>query len=209
VKVRVAVDRGLYLRIGSVMWAIRVVLSVWRLSELRGVAQGVAKKCGFEPDQVVAVAKELWPPNVLSVGKAVENETYKNQRPNSLVVADSDGTLLTRESVTAKTKEAVSQFDGRWNRLLRLLRRGQPRAAKGYQGCQPFNLGRRFQSGGVTRLPAGPIVMRDLPREAAGPFDRLIDRPRLVPGSQHNRTSVCPDAQGPHVDRESEPLDWA
>src|ERR1700692_3329153 len=100
------------------MWARMVVLSACILSELRRRSRSCKKNSALSPIKLSRWRRNFWQPNSLSAGKPLEMKPYKNQDPIRLVVADVDGTLVTQEKVrTAKTKEAVSQFDDRWNRL--------------------------------------------------------------------------------------------
>jgi hydroxymethylpyrimidine pyrophosphatase-like HAD family hydrolase len=102
---------------------------------------------------------------------------YKNQGPIRLVVADVDGTLVTQEKVlTAKTKEAVSQLTAAG--IAFAITSGRP--PRGMQTViKDVNLSTVVAgfNGGVyiyTTAKLDPIVMRDLPRDAAARSIELL-----------------------------------
>jgi hydroxymethylpyrimidine pyrophosphatase-like HAD family hydrolase len=106
---------------------------------------------------------------------------YKNQDPIRLVVADVDGTLVTQEKVlTAKTKEAVSQL--RAAGIAFAITSGRP--PRGMQTViKDVNLSTvvaGFNGGVYTTAKLDPIVMRDLPRDAAARSIELIEEHDLV-----------------------------
>ena len=93
---------------------------------------------------------------------------YKNQDPIRLVLADVDGTLVTQEKVlTAKTKEAVRQLTAAG--IAFAITSGRP--PRGMQTViKDVNLSTvvaGFNGGVYTTPNLDPIVMRDLPRDAA------------------------------------------
>ena len=129
---------------------------------------------------------------------------YKNQGPIRLVVADVDGTLVTQEKVlTAKTKEAVSQL--RAAGIAFAITSGRP--PRGMQTViKDVNLSTviaGFNGGVYTTAKLDPIVMRDLPRDAAARSIELIEEHDLVAWLYTDTVWYVQDPKGPHVDRES------
>src|SRR6266478_2526851 len=129
---------------------------------------------------------------------------YKNQDPIRLVVADVDGTLVTHEKVlTAKTKEAVSQLTAAG--IAFAITSGRP--PRGMQTViKDVNLTTVVAgfNGGVFITPRlDPIVMRDLPKDAAARTIELIEEHGLVAWLYTDTAWYVQDPKGPHVDRES------
>jgi Cof subfamily protein (haloacid dehalogenase superfamily) len=129
---------------------------------------------------------------------------YKNQDPIRLVVADVDGTLVTREKVlTAKTKEAVRQLTAAG--IAFAITSGRP--PRGMQTViKDVNLATvvaGFNGGVYTTAKLDPIVMRDLPRDAAARSIELIEEHDLVAWLYTDTVWYVQDPKGPHVDRES------
>jgi hypothetical protein len=129
---------------------------------------------------------------------------YKNQDPIRLVVADVDGTLVTQEKVlTAKTKEAVSQLTAAG--IAFAITSGRP--PRGMQTViKDVNLSTvvaGFNGGVYTTAKLDPIVMRDLPRDAATRSIELLEEHDLVPWLYTDTVWYVQDPKGPHVDRES------
>jgi len=94
---------------------------------------------------------------------------YQNQDQIRLVLADVDGTLVTQEKVlTAKTKEAVSQLTAA-GIAFAITSDRPPRGMQ--MVIKDVNLSTvvaGFNGGVYTTAKLDPIVMRDLPRDAAG-----------------------------------------
>ena len=129
---------------------------------------------------------------------------YKNQDPIRLVVADVDGTLVTQEKVlTAKTKEAVSKLTAAG--IAFAITSGRP--PRGMQTViKDVNLSTvvaGFNGGVYTTPKLDPIVMRDLPRDAAARSIELIEEFDLVAWLYTDTVWYVQDPKGPHVDRES------
>jgi Cof subfamily protein (haloacid dehalogenase superfamily) len=129
---------------------------------------------------------------------------YKNQDPIRLVVADVDGTLVTQEKVlTAKTKEAVSKLTAAG--IAFAITSGRP--PRGMQTViTDVNLSTvvaGFNGGVYTTPKLDPIVMRDLPRDAAVRSIELIEEHDLVAWLYTDTVWYVQDPNGPHVDRES------
>ena len=129
---------------------------------------------------------------------------YKNQDPIRLVLADVDGTLVTQEKLlTAMTKEAVSKLMDRG--IAFAITSGRP--PRGMQTViKDTNLSTvvaGFNGGVYTTPRLDPIVMRDLPRDAAARSIELIEEYNLVAWLYTDTVWYVQDSKGPHVDRES------
>jgi HAD superfamily hydrolase (TIGR01484 family) len=106
---------------------------------------------------------------------------YKNRDPIRLVLADVDGTLVTQEKVlTAKAKEAVSKLMAAGIGFA--VTSGRP--PRGMQTViKDLNISTvvaGFNGGVYTTPKLDPIVMRDLPRDAAARSIELIEEHDLV-----------------------------
>jgi hydroxymethylpyrimidine pyrophosphatase-like HAD family hydrolase len=131
-------------------------------------------------------------------------KAYKNQDSIRLVVADVDGTLVTQEKVlTAKTKEAVGQLKA--SGIAFAITSGRP--PRGMQMViKDVNLTTviaGFNGGVYTTPDLDPIVMRDLPKDAAARSIELIEGHGLVAWLYTDSVWYVQDLKGPHVDRES------
>jgi Cof subfamily protein (haloacid dehalogenase superfamily) len=131
-------------------------------------------------------------------------KSYENQDPIHLVLADVDGTLVTQEKVlTAKTKEAVAKLAVAG--IAFAMTSGRP--PRGMQTLiQDLNLTTvvaGFNGGVFTTPKLDPIVMRDLPKEAATRALELIGEYGLVAWLYTDTVWYVQDPKGSHVDRES------
>jgi len=104
---------------------------------------------------------------------------YQNQDQIRLVLADVDGTLVTQEKVlTAKTKEAVSQLTAA-GIAFAITSDRPPRGMQ--MVIKDVNLSTvvaGFNGGVYTTAKLDPIVMRDLPRDAAARIYATHRKPR-------------------------------
>ena len=129
---------------------------------------------------------------------------YKKQNPIRLVLADVDGTLVTQEKVlTKKTKEAVAKL--RKAGIAFAITSGRP--PRGMQtvikDCDLTTVVAGFNGGVYTTPRLDPIVMRDLPKEAAARTLELVTEHGLVAWLYTDTVWYVQDPKGPHVDRES------
>jgi Cof subfamily protein (haloacid dehalogenase superfamily) len=129
---------------------------------------------------------------------------YKNADPIRLVLADVDGTLLTQEKVlTAQARQAVAK----------LVEAGIAFAIT--SGRPPRGMQTLISDLNITTVVAGfnggvfitprldPIVMRDLPKDAAARTIELIEEHGLVAWLYTDTAWYVQDPKRPHVDRES------
>jgi Cof subfamily protein (haloacid dehalogenase superfamily) len=129
---------------------------------------------------------------------------YKNADPIRLVLADVDGTLVTQEKVlTAQARQAVAKLAEAG--IAFAITSGRP--PRGMQTLiSDLNITTVVAgfNGGVFITPRlDPIVMRDLPKDAAARTIELIEEHGLVPWLYTDTTWYVQDPKGPHVDRES------
>ena len=129
---------------------------------------------------------------------------YNNQDPIRLLLADVDGTLVTQEKVlTAKAKTAVAKLGEAG--IAFAVTSGRP--PRGMQTIiKDLNLSTVVAgfNGGVFVTPRlDPIVMRDLPKEAAVRTLQLIGEHGLVAWLYTDTAWYVQDPKGLHVDRES------
>jgi Cof subfamily protein (haloacid dehalogenase superfamily) len=129
---------------------------------------------------------------------------YKNEDPIRLVLADVDGTLVTQEKVlTAKAREAVAKLGEA--RITFAITSGRP--PRGMQTLiKDLNITTVVAgfNGGVFITPRlDPIVMRDLPKDAAARTIEIIEDHGLVAWLYTDTAWYVQDPKGPHVDRES------
>jgi Cof subfamily protein (haloacid dehalogenase superfamily) len=129
---------------------------------------------------------------------------YKNQGPVRLVLADVDGTLVTQEKVlTAKAREAVSKL-GKAGIAFAITSGRPPRGMQTL--IRDLNISTVVAgfNGGVFVTPRlDPIVMRDLPKDAAARVIELLREQGLVAWLYTDTVWYVQDPKGPHVDRES------
>src|SRR3979490_3188261 len=129
---------------------------------------------------------------------------YNNADPIRLVLADVDGTLVTQEKVlTAQARQAVAKLTAAG--IAFAITSGRP--PRGMQTLiSDLNITTVVAgfNGGVFVIPRlDPIVMRDLPKEAAPPAIELIGGHGLIAWFYTDTTWYVQDPVGPHVDRES------
>jgi Cof subfamily protein (haloacid dehalogenase superfamily) len=129
---------------------------------------------------------------------------YKNEGPIRLVLADVDGTLVTEDKVlTQKARQAVAQLGEAG--ILFAVTSGRP--PRGMQSLiSDLNLATvvaGFNGGVYTTPRLDPIVMRDLPKDAATRAIELIEEYGLVAWLYTDTVWYVQDPKGPHVDRES------
>jgi len=129
---------------------------------------------------------------------------YKNEGPIRLVLADVDGTLVTEDKVlTQRARQAVAQLGEAG--ILFAVTSGRP--PRGMQSLiSDLNLATvvaGFNGGVYTTPRLDPIVMRDLPKDAATRAIELIEEHGLVAWLYTDTVWYVQDPKGPHVDRES------
>jgi Cof subfamily protein (haloacid dehalogenase superfamily) len=129
---------------------------------------------------------------------------YKDEGPIRLVLADVDGTLVTQEKVlTAKARQAVAKLGE--TGIAFAITSGRP--PRGMQTLiKDLNISTvvaGFNGGVFTTPRLDPIVMRDLPRDAAARAIELITEHELVAWLYTDTVWYVQDPKGPHVDRES------
>ncbi|MBV9392540.1 MAG: HAD family phosphatase [Verrucomicrobia bacterium] len=134
---------------------------------------------------------------------------YQNNTPIRLVLADVDGTLVTQDKIlTEKAKNVVNRL--RDAGILFAITSGRP--PLGMKMLVPdlkittviagFN-------GGVYSTPKfDPIVMRDLPNDAAVRTLELIKEHRLASWLYTDTTWYITDPKGPHVERETKTVQF-
>ena len=131
-------------------------------------------------------------------------KAYKNEDPIRLVLADVDGTLVTQEKVLTPTaREAVAKLGEAG--IAFAITSGRP--PRGMQTLiRDLNITTVVAgfNGGVFVTPRlDPIVMRDLPKDAAARTIELIRDHGLIAWLYTDTTWYVQDPKGPHVDRES------
>ena len=131
-------------------------------------------------------------------------KSYKNEGPIRLVLADVDGTLVTQEKVlTAKAREAVAKLGGAG--IAFAITSGRP--PRGMQtlirDLHITTVVAGFNGGVFVTPRLDPIVMRDLPKDAAARTIELIEDHGLVAWLYTDTVWYVQDPKGPHVDRES------
>ena len=131
-------------------------------------------------------------------------KSYQNEGPIRLVLADVDGTLVTQEKVlTAKARQAVLKLGEAG--IAFAITSGRP--PRGMQTLiKDLNISTVVAgfNGGVFVTPRlDPIVMRDLPKDAAARTVELISEHGLVSWLYTDTDWYVLDPKGPHVDRES------
>jgi Cof subfamily protein (haloacid dehalogenase superfamily) len=129
---------------------------------------------------------------------------YKNKDLIRLVLADVDGTLVTQEKLlTPKTRQVVAKLGEAG--IAFAMTSGRP--PRGMQTLiRDLNITTVVAgfNGGVFVIPRlDPIVMRDLPKEAAARAIELIGDHGLIAWLYTDTTWYVQDPVGPHVDRES------
>jgi Cof subfamily protein (haloacid dehalogenase superfamily) len=129
---------------------------------------------------------------------------YNNADPIRLVLADVDGTLVTQEKVlTAQARQAVAKLAEAG--IAFAITSGRP--PRGMQTLiRDLNITTVVAgfNGGVFITPRlDPIVMRDLPKDAAARTIELIEDYGLVAWLYTDTAWYVQDPKGPHVDRES------
>ena len=129
---------------------------------------------------------------------------YKNEGPIRLVLADVDGTLVTQDKVlTQKARQAVAQLGEAG--ILFAITSGRP--PRGMQtlitDLNIVTVVAGFNGGVYTTPRLDPIVMRDLPKDAAARAIELIREHGLVAWLYTDTVWYVQDPKGPHVDRES------
>jgi Cof subfamily protein (haloacid dehalogenase superfamily) len=129
---------------------------------------------------------------------------YKNEGPIRLVLADVDGTLVTEEKVlTQKARQAVAQL-GKAGILFAVTSGRPPRGMQSLiSDLNLVTVVAGFNGGVYTTPRLDPIVMRDLPKDAAARAIELIGEHELVAWLYTDTVWYVQDPKGPHVDRES------
>jgi Cof subfamily protein (haloacid dehalogenase superfamily) len=136
--------------------------------------------------------------------KAAEFSGIAEEGPIKLVLADVDGTLVTQEKVlTAKARHAVAKLGEAG--IAFAITSGRP--PRGMQTLiKDLNISTvvaGFNGGVFTTPRLDPIVMRDLPRDAANRAIELIREHALVAWLYTDTVWYVQDPEGPHVERES------
>src|SRR5258708_28980815 len=129
---------------------------------------------------------------------------YNNADPIRLVLADVDGALVTQEKVlTGQARQAVAKLAEAG--IAFAITSGRP--PRGMQTLiRDLNITTVVAgfNGGVFITPRlDPIVMRDLPKDAAARTIELIREYGLVAWLYTDTTWYVQDPKGRHVDRES------
>lgn len=129
---------------------------------------------------------------------------YKNEGPIRLVLADVDGTLVTEDKVlTQKARQAVVQL-GEAGILFAVTSGRPPRGMQSLiSDLNIVTVVAGFNGGVYTTPRLDPIVMRDLPKDAAARAIELIGEHGLVAWLYTDTVWYVQDPKGPHVDRES------
>jgi Cof subfamily protein (haloacid dehalogenase superfamily) len=129
---------------------------------------------------------------------------YNNEDPIRLLLADVDGTLVTQEKVlTASAREAVAKL-GAAGIAFAITSGRPPRGMQTLIKDLAITTVVAGFNGGVFLTPRlDPIVMRDLPTEAAARTIELIREHGLVAWLYTDTDWFVQDPKGPHVDRES------
>jgi Cof subfamily protein (haloacid dehalogenase superfamily) len=129
---------------------------------------------------------------------------YKNEGPIRLVLADVDGTLVTEDKVlTQKARQAVVQL-GEAGILFAVTSGRPPRGMQSLiSDLNLVTVVAGFNGGVYTTPRLDPIVMRDLPKDAAARAIELIGEHGLVAWLYTDTVWYVQDPKGPHVDRES------
>jgi Cof subfamily protein (haloacid dehalogenase superfamily) len=129
---------------------------------------------------------------------------YKNEGPIRLVLADVDGTLVTQDKVlTKKTRQAVVKL-GEAGIAFATTSGRPPRGMQTLIKDLAITTVVAGFNGGVFTTPRlDPIVMRDLPKDAAARAIELIREHGLVAWLYTDTVWYVQDPKGPHVDRES------
>ena len=129
---------------------------------------------------------------------------YKNEGPIRLVLADVDGTLVTEDKVlTQKARQAVVQL-GKAGILFAITSGRPPRGMQSLiTDLNLVTVVAGFNGGVYTTPRLDPIVMRDLPKDAAARAIELIGEHGLVAWLYTDTVWYVQDPKGPHVDRES------
>jgi len=124
--------------------------------------------------------------------------------PISLVLADVDGTLVTREKIlTDRAKNAVRQLRERGIRFAITSGR-PPRGMKMINDALHLDTPIAGFNGGVFTRPDWTVISsRVLAREAAAKTIEIIQQHRLVAWLYTPEEWYIPDPQGPHVAREA------
>jgi len=129
---------------------------------------------------------------------------YKNEDPIRLVLADVDGTLVTEDKVlTQKARQAVVQL-GKAGIMFAITSGRPPRGMQSLiTDLNLVTVAAGFNGGVYTTPRLDPIVMRDLPKDAAARAIELIGEHGLVAWLYTDSVWYVQDPKGPHVDRES------
>jgi Cof subfamily protein (haloacid dehalogenase superfamily) len=129
---------------------------------------------------------------------------YNNEDPIRLVLADVDGTLVTQEkALTAKARQAVGKL-GEAGIAFAITSGRPPRGMQTLISDLNITTVVAGFNGGVFITPRlDPIVMRDLPKDAATRALELIGEHGLAAWLYTDTAWYVLDPKGPHVDRES------